>query len=223
MIIGSGVIGAKPKFPEVMGSITGASTGAYVSSFAAPLPAGIAAGEMLVLMVGMSAPTANAPGWTQLFSVQQPSGSLYATLVCIYKTATGLEGSSVLLSASGPVCWSTVACRIKGASSIEAAAGAGGVSTVTDPPSLSPSYGARKTLWMAAAATSSPGTRYVAGPPSGYSGFMRAIGSVSTGATVSIASAWRQAEVATENPGAMAFNEPVTVLAIANTIAIRPK
>lgn len=206
-----------------MGTASGASSGGFFASFAAPLPADIVAGELLVVLASLSRETASAPGWTPLFSIQQHFNGGYTTLVCLYRTATGLEGSSVVLSAASGAIWSTVTYRIKGARGIEAAAGAGSVATTIDPPPLTASYGAKRTLWLVAASTASPGTRYIAGPPSGYSGFQRAIGSVTTGSTVSIASAWRQAEVATENPGAMGFNEPVTVLAVSNTIAIRPK
>lgn len=220
MRLGTGIIGGVEKFPEVMAGSVGNSTGSLNRNYAAPLPAGIVAGEMLVLIV--SGPfDISASGWTKLFEVNHLDSG-FAALACFYRVATGAEGPSVALTAVDPSIWASVAYRIKGAKAIEAAAGAGSAATVADPPPLSPSWGARKTLWIAAAATASPGSRSVTGAPSGYSSLAAATGSISTGSTVSIGAAWRQLEAATENPGTMAIHS-TTVLNVANTIAIRPK
>jgi len=218
--LGTGIIGGVEKFPEVMAGSVGNSTGSLNRNYAAPLPTGIVAGEMLVLIV--SGPfDISASGWTRLFAVNYSSNGSFAVLTCFYKTATGLEGSSVPLTAVDPSIWATVAYRIKGARTIEAAASAGSVTNVANPPSLSPSWGSRKTLWIAAAATASPGSRSVTGAPSGYSSLAAATGSISTGATFSIGVAWRQLEAATEDPGTMALS--ASSVNVANTIAIRPK
>ena len=220
MRLGTGIIGGVKKFPEVTGTSVGNSTGSLNRNYAAPLPAGIVAGEMLVLIV--SGPfDVSASGWTRLFAVNY-SSSGFATLACFYRIATGAEGASASLTAVDPSIWATVAYRIKGATALEAGVGAGSVAAVADPPALSPSWGARKTLWIAAAATASPGSRSVTGAPSGYSTLAAAMGSISTGSTVGIGAAWRQRETATENPGTMALHAS-GVLNVANTIAVRPR
>jgi hypothetical protein len=102
------------------------------------------------------------------------------------------------VTASGSTAWGTNSYRISGGDkNIAASSPVDATTANADPPSFSPSFGNGK-LWIAAGHWgNSTAVVNVTGGPSGYSGFL-----VSQTSSRAMASAWLDANAATENPGA---------------------
>ncbi|SFZ81651.1 hypothetical protein SAMN02983003_0615 [Devosia enhydra] len=130
----------------------------YVGSMAAttsvPLPSGIVAGDLLLLVTTLveaaTVRTSSAPsGWQQLYA--SGGGGALRDAACYYRYATGSEGSSVSLSASGtPRGGSVLTARVSGAQGQPQVSVAGSAVTGSpNPPELSPAWGSKATLWLA--------------------------------------------------------------------------
>lgn len=203
----SGVAGT---FPVVEATNTG--NGSSGTSYAVPLPAGIAAGDLLVIIVGVNATaTLTTPsGWTQLANAF--SGT--QRLAVYYKIASGSEGSTVSVTASASASWATNSYRISNYQGTpEAGTPATGSSTAPNPPSLSPSWGSAKTLWIAAAANN--GAASFSGTPANYGN--QITGSASLVKTTSVR---RELEASSDDSGAFTLSS--SNVWVAHTIAIRP-
>jgi len=129
------------------------------SSFSAPLPPNIQAGDMIVVVVSLQAGAARAvstpSGWTKLFSEANGNVREHCAL---YRIATGSEGDSLSLSANGSSRWSTHAYRISKHKGRIAGATATGSSAQPNPPSVSPPWGTGRCLWIVTEAdTINPG------------------------------------------------------------------
>jgi hypothetical protein len=208
-------------FPVIEGSNTGANAGGTGnSSYSAPLPAGITAGELLLLFVSAGAGAARTvttpTGWSSLFNAIG-AGSV-RRFCCFHKIANGSEGASVSVSASANSFWSSTAYRISGYQGApEAATTATGSASNPDPPNLTPSWGSAKALWIAAAGRDAGGASDFLASPANYSALIQNGGSGSANHSAT-ASAYREFQGASENPGTFTSNSDWA----ANTVAIRP-
>jgi hypothetical protein len=208
-------------FPVVEGSNTGANAGGTgASNYSAPLPASITTGELLLLFVSAGAGAARTvttpTGWSSLFNAIG-AGSV-RRFCCFHKIANGSEGASVSVSASANSFWSSTAYRISGFQGApQAATTATGIASNPDPPSLAPSWGSAKTLWIAAAGRDAGGASDFSAPPANYSALIQNGGSGSANHSAT-ASAYRELQGASENPGTFTSNSDWA----ANTVAVRP-
>jgi len=152
------VIGEGPSFPVVAASATTndtvASTTANVN-----LPAGIVAGNLLLLYLTVTNPGSTNPvitvpsGWTQLQAAAFGSSSRGAVF---WKFASGSEGATVSIVTAALATRTSVALRITGNDLTtppqwNGASEAGVPTKKPNPPNLTPSWGAKQTLWIAAA------------------------------------------------------------------------
>lgn len=205
-------------FPAVVTSAQN-HTNAASTSITAVLPAGVTAGELIVAIFQTgpnSLTSATATGWTVL--LDNNAASPTAAIIFAYTLAAGGETSvTVTVSASVRYCYSTYRISGWGGQNIERGtlvANAG--STTPDPPSLTPSWGAQDTLWIAAEASRSAAT--TAAPTS----YTLTENQVTTNGTQDVGggAAWRQLNAATENPGT--FTIASNNAWIAQTYAIAP-
>lgn len=206
-------------FPTVQGRASSVNNTA-ATSHPVTLPAGIQAGELLLIFFSESAgtgATVNAPaGWTKL--VESNNGANNG-LAVLYRFADGSEGTSVTVTTSGSTKSSHLSYRISGASSPVTSTPATGASTAPNPPQLIPSDGKLPYLWFAVAgwdgtptATAYP-TNYTNGQQTGTSG-----GQATT--NCGVAAAERQLTADSEDPGAFTLSASDDWVAF--TIAVPP-
>lgn len=202
-----------------------------VTSFPLTMPASIASGDLLIAIVEIRIGTTwTAPsGWTAISTIAQAGGGGVGQLNGWYKIAAGTE------SGTTPT-WTTVNAtsaqahvhRVTGwhGTTAPEATTSSGDSSAANPPSLTPSWGADDTLWLAIGGHTAQSTAPWTAAPSGYSGFD--LDSASSGGGVAaIASSWRNNNATSEDPGAFTVNTVPGVSShnrywTAATIAIRP-
>lgn len=174
-------------FPAVAGRQTTMAGLPTIAFDSAP-----SSGDLIIIVFQSGfAGTASAPGWTV------PVGAL-GTWV-LYRICDGSEGSSVTITYAAGGGLAARAWRIRGFTG----APEFGIAASKNPPSLSPSWGAKDTLWIAALGLS--GT--YSGFPSGYT---------QTGSVTNLGWAERELNAASEDPSAFtsssgAFIESVTI------------
>lgn len=192
-------------FPVVEETKDGATT-SNGTTHSVALPASVSSGELLLIVFGADgSPTitwdnSTAGTWTQLYNATNTVNRGGAW----YKFADGTEGGKTLsvgTNNSEQCSWRIL--RISGANAVEAATpvtGAAGDTTSEFPntPSLTPSWGSKKTLWVAALCGDDD-TNVVVNSPNNYqSGGTTICGG--TGAGV-ITSVWTyRKEAASEAP-----------------------
>lgn len=198
------------QFPTVKD--TEVSNAASSSSPSVTMPSGISAGDLLITIIFRSGTsTANGQnGWTELFEVTWDS-----MINAFYKVADGSEGSTqqpVVYGSANVTAHNTY--LISGYQGVPEAdttpSGVGATTTTPDPPSLSPSWGSAKTLWIAAAGQNS--TTLISYPTNYTDGLTSGDGRMW--------SARREIETATEDPGV--FTHSTARRPLAATIAVRP-
>lgn len=202
--------GAGTEFPFVQTRGSSEEAGA-TTSHGVDLPAGVQNGDLIILSFSTPAnETITWPGgWTR-FANQVATPDLEIA----YKVASG-EGASITVTTAGTVLSEHTAYRIQGYSGIpEAGTLATGDSEFPNPPSLTPSWGNKKTLWIAIAAQAGTGTAFDSAP-SNYTNLTE----IGTGGHI-IGSAERQREIATEDPGTFDLNNTGGPWAT-NTIAVQ--
>lgn len=137
-------------FPVRQGTIATTASNS-TGALACNLPAGIVANERLVLVVSTGSagtPPTTPAGWTLLANTG--TGGNCMTFV-FHKVATGSEGASVSVggmgNAGGRIAF---AMRYTGVAALEASIFNDNVAAnTTDPPALTPTFGAQKTKWLA--------------------------------------------------------------------------
>lgn len=219
-------------FPAVAASSTSVNNSAQ-SSHSVNLPAGIAAGDLLV--IGIAAARRNASnvrvdgtftapgGWTELFQETNPSNNDDVRLGIYYRIASGAEGGTVSVPTANNTRTASVSLRITGAEgSASSAHAAANSQTSSNAPNLAPSWGAAKTLWLFFDAFSPHGTP--SSGSAGPAGFGTTVASATTLTNASgcaIRAAWKQDEVAALDPGSFALG--VSADWVAATVAVRPE
>lgn len=216
----------EPKpFPIVEAVNANASAGSSTGSINVALPAGIVAGELLIIAVctGTIDPVFATPsGWSQLF--QEGTGTGGTANACkmavFWRVADGSEGSKVNVT-NAPVSRKTaLSARISGAQSIEATV-LGGSSMTPEPPPLAPSWPRTSTMFLTLAAISPPNSSFVAAP-AGYTVEVTSATSATSGfaAECQLASLDTLVPAESESPGPFTIADPVYW--IAATLGVRP-
>jgi hypothetical protein len=189
------------------------------NSFAAPLPASIAAGNLLLLFYTViedpTPPTVTTPsGWT-LFSTETVG---FTRTYAFWKIASGSEGATVTVTHSGLARPASTSYRITGHDAAQAPELLYAANS-NDPPSLTPSWGNQNNLWVAG--TSGVSGTNVTAPtyPSGYSDNQLTTAS-SNGAGGKMATATKGAIGSSDNPAAFVNNLPTNPVAF--TVAVKP-
>lgn len=205
------------------------STNTAGTSHVVTLPTGITSGDLLIVMLdkGSTSATVNAlTGWTELLDEASANG-----LYIAYRLADGSEGSSITLTTSASTRSAQIVYRITGAidpgtQAPQIGTTATGTSVSPDPPSVTPTGGAKDYLWIAFFGmageeadddtwANTPPTNYTPSPPD-----QKSCGTAGTNLGGLIAVASRQLNASTENPGT--FNVDVSAAWRAQTIAVHP-
>lgn len=171
------------------------------------LPASIASGELLLLFFCHNNDTSSITtpsGWSVLIAETEATSD--SNLSVFYKTATGSEGATVTVTVGSPGANSAHnSYRISGWLAAEAAASFVNTSgdTTPDPPSLTPSWGIDKTLWIALVGSNRDSATHTFGSaPTNYTDAISAQGVIPTFDTsVRMSSARRENQTTTEDPG----------------------
>ncbi|HWO07476.1 MAG TPA: LamG domain-containing protein [Candidatus Paceibacterota bacterium] len=190
------------------------------------LPAGVNAGDLLIVFftvddadtVSISTPA----GWSSTFDFEYSEvGGDDAQSAVFYKIADGSEGSAVTITTtSGTGRSAHQSYRISGASgrvewgTSQTAEDASSPIT-PDPPAVTPSWGAKDTLWLAVCSIVPENVTSVTAPAS-YTDILSNQSSFSESC-----SARRELNASSENPGT--FSGSGTGFWFANTLAIEPE
>ena len=207
--------------------IAGTSNGTHLAgtSNTVTLPGSIASGNLLLLVYANDGnATASSAGWTELAT--DVSGTA-VRLTVFGRIADGAEGASMTMTTSASERGAWRCSRITGwkggaLTTNEIATGtANGNSDTMDPPSLSPSWGSTKNLWLAMAAKDEGLVDdIVATWPTDYTSTGQAYDDSVNG--VNLAWGQRDREIGTENPSAFVNVSAKPFAWVAMTIAVRP-
>lgn len=196
-------------FPTVQATNTGVGTASTNTAHVANMPAGIAAGDLLIMVIGspVAPGTISCPGWT-FFSTESDGAN--ANMAFAYKTATGSEGATQAITTVNSVRLAFITYRISGWSGTpERGTAAPGAGTSANPPSLSPSWGSADTLWIAAC----DATCDITSAPANYTNLLKNI------TTAYVGAAQRQLTASSDDPGTFTLTYGGSV---AQTYAIKP-
>lgn len=207
-------------FPVVEATNT-SSESSQESSHTVNLPAGIQAGETLIVLFGLEGQGAVTfpGGWTKFFDKDTDVAG-DRKLSCAWRKASGAEGGTITVTTGTTDRSHHQSYRISGATdptvrAPEATAGVDGSSDSPDPDSLTPTGGAKDYLWLAIAVTGSD-TSFSAAPTNYTDLIGTGIGNI----WVTPGSARRNLNAASEDPGV--FTLPGSLKWVAGTIAIHP-
>jgi hypothetical protein len=195
-------------FPSV--AATNTTTGAAATNKVCNLPASIAAGDLLLLMIRTAgADTHSTPsGWDgSIFLNDASDGSDDTTSLFYKQSASGSEGSTVTVNGTASLKFAALSWRISGhdpAITPQTSTVATGASTTPDPTTCTPTGGAKDYLWLWLGGWEGEQTSPPASNPTNYS--TDKIGANSgTASTVEtncrLASASRQLNAASEDAG----------------------
>jgi len=214
MFGGTGAVDPFPQRIEVTETVFASAT-----SHNALMPATVNAGDLLLCFLATDAgATITTPaGWTLLNSTANSTtmrGSWY------YKIAAGTEGgTSVDFVTSAAVTGNAQVHRFQAGTftgTPECSAAATGNTTTPNPPSLSPTFGAQNTFWIASAATDNSNTP--TGYPYGSGQLTTRSGSTGSG-FASAHTCFVNQNTATQDPGT--FTLDTARFWVAHTIAVR--
>lgn len=202
-------------FP-VVAAVNGGNEDSASTNHTVNLPADISADDLLlVFFVADGDPTITFPeGWTQLFQTAREDNVKFGAW---YRIADGEEGATIAVTLSASEETAHTSYRITGYEGTpEVGTSAIGSSTTPDPPSLSPTWGAEDTLWIAC-----EGNDYgtvVTGYPTNFTDERS---DKTTGAgSVGCASARRELNAESEDPGTFTLTDSEPW--VANVVAISP-
>ena len=201
--------GGVDRFPEVLRTNTGTDA-ASATSATVQLPANIGVGQLLIMLASFDGAVTNlaATGWTVI------TGSTSAAWG-LYKFTDGVEGSTVATSWTTARLskWRTLLIGGAHASTPPELTSASGTSATPDPGAITASWGIANNLFIVHGAT-------IGGPftavPTNYDSNIY----MSTGVAGAQASATRNIQAATTNPGA--FASSTSDLWRTLTIVVRP-
>lgn len=186
-------------FPVIAGT-NGSTEQTDTNTHTVNLPSSISSGDLLIVFFsvdGNPSTTTWPAGWTQLFSDIQGSSDVFSAY---YKIANGSEGASISVSTSDAERSAHQSFRITGFTGFPQSATAKGNSNNPNPPALSPSWGLKKTLWIAALGRSSGSNISVSSAPAGYGNLVTQAAAAAAAGT-SQDTARQNLEVVTEDPG----------------------
>lgn len=207
-------------FPSIAGTPVATTQSASTTSRDITIPTGVVAGEWLIAFITTSNSTAITftppSGWSAV------SGAASSSTVCngdaFCKVADGTEGGTTVTCTISAAATNSVACcyRVESADSSTPpeAIATTGTSAAPDSPSLSPSWGAADTFWFSVYGKRA--TAVFNSYPANYT-LGQLLGNISGCRT---ASAGRQLNAATEDPGAYSMSASIGWHAI--TVAVKP-
>lgn len=214
-------------FPVVQTTAESATVTAG-TSHVITLPSGIQAGDLILIVLdkGSTAATVNAHAdYTELLDENAGNG-----LYIAYRRAVGGESNPTLVT-SANTRTATIAFRISDAENPATQAPqigttATGTSLTPDPPSVTPTGGAKDYLWVAFAGmaleeadddtwANTPPTNFTPSPP-----LQKSCGTAGTNLGGLILAAYRQANAASQDPGT--FGVDTSAAWRAQTIAVHP-
>ena len=162
-------------FPAVAATATTNGSTAAINKVC-NLPANIVAGQLLLLLLrSAAADTHSTPsGWTQLILNNSADASLDVFSLW-YKVAAGNEGATVTVTATtslkfGALAWRITNAELPGIIAPQVSTVAVGTSTTPDPPSITPSGGAKDYLFMWIGCWEGEQTSPPASNPTNYAG-----------------------------------------------------
>ena len=208
------IVTASPDYP-VVAAENGGNNAVNSTEHTVNLPSGIQAEDLLlVFFVSDGTPTITFPeGWTQLFQ----DAYLLVKFGAWYRIADGEEGATITVTTSDSQATAHTSYRITGYSGApEVGTSTGANSGYPDPPNLTPSWGAKDTLWFAVCGYDREWT--VTAYPTNYTDGRNDIANVSDGCGVG--SARRELNATSEDPST--FTISAADQWVANTVAIQP-
>lgn len=211
-------------FP-VYESVIDTDFSASATSMPVNMPATVNAGDLLIALVEVrNAGTWTKPtGWSDISTLSQGGGGSVGKLNGFYKIADGTEDSTTptwTASVSTTGAWVTIRVSSWHGTTPPEATTASGDATNANPPSLTPSWGAEDTLWLAIAANSATGdTTGFTAAPTNYSN-LHSNGTSTGGSTCNVASSTRGLNATSDDPGT--FTPSSNRFWASATIGIRP-
>jgi len=206
-------------FPVTEATATSVEASA-TTSHTVSLPASIVSGDLLIVWFGVehtSDSTVAWPGgWTELDETFETS----VEAAVAYRIADGTEGASITVTSGQSQKSGHTSYRISGTSgnAPEAAVASAASSFTSNPPNVTPSWGAKDTLWLASQLNPTEGT--VAGGtyvPASYTD-LTYLSSWGTSGSSSVAE--RELNAASEDPDVWQLGN--TADSVAYTIGVEP-
>lgn len=200
---------------------TSNNASANTTSSTVTLPASVAAGDLLVVLLAsdlLTAPAFTFPaGWTKLADVADT-----AHTGCIaYAIAAGGETSIAVTHTTertNQIAWRIPAAEWHGTTVPEIGTIATGNSSVPNPTGVTPSWGSAATLWLAACAWDDSTLPTLTSYPTNYTDAQA--NSVAGSSAARVAGAWRTLTATSEDPGNFVLTGKETWQAW--TVAVRP-
>lgn len=188
------------------------------SDWALPLHTTVNSDELLILIVGSknSSVMSTPAGWTERINTNL-GGAVYSRLAIFTKQANGSEGgTTVSIPEANGYSSAAMVVRSSGWNGIEVSAVAKGNSNFPDSPILTPSWGAKDTLWIACYGYDGS-SGHVSGSPANYTtrGYAQA-------ADMTVGAATREYNVSSQDPNSFDMFGTSSELWTAATIAIEP-
>ncbi len=201
---------------------TASSNGsANVTSSTVTLPASVAAGDLLIILLAsdlLTAPAFTFPaGWTKLADVADSAH----TGTVAYAIAAGGETTVAVTHTTertNQIAWRIPAAEWHGTTVPEIATIVTGNSSTPNPGSLTPSWGSAATMWLAACTWDDSAAPTLSTYPTNYTDAQA--NSVGGSSAARVAGAWRTLTATSEDPGAFGLSGAETWQAW--TIAVRP-
>lgn len=191
-----------------------------VTTMAVNMPASISSGDLLIAHVGVrNAGTWTVPSNWNLLEEKAGGGTVGETGVW-YKIATGSEGATQTWTAGTAT---TAAWQVRKITSWHGTTppehvAVNGDAVAVNPPSLTPSWGAADTLWLALVGSSANTMNFTAAPTN-YTSLTSTTASSGGGAS-NAGSAIRQLNATSEDPGTFTVSQNRWWAAF--TVAVRP-
>lgn len=196
------------------------------TSHAVTMPPVVNVGDLLLALLASNTQSGNATpittpaGWTEK-STFYPGTSV--RLGVYAKVADGSEDGTTVDFVSAPATQAVaqvyrVTSWYGTIAGVEVGVSVNGTSTTPDPPSLSPSWGALDTLWIALAFPNNSDSTLSVYPTDYSNGVYTATATGTSGAA--LASARRELNAASDDPGT--FTVSISAVWAAQTVAIRP-
>lgn len=193
------LMGTFGNYPIVRGSNVGTNTSSPGTSATVQLPTGIVSGELLLIFgyFDVTVGTGLAiTGWTRYINTTGP------VIGGFWRIADGSEGATAAATWGTNAVSSWISMRISnwhGSAAPQIGTATSGTSASPDGPNLTPSWGAKNTLWLSVVSSAASGDVATAWP----SGYIAAQIESSTGTTYGyIRAAAKGLNAASENPGA---------------------
>lgn len=207
-------------FPQIVSANT-SSQGSNTLSHTVNMPSSPVAGNRITLMFAVDGGSNTVITWPAPFATnvifRGNSGTSVAVEIAETE-ATGLEGSTITVVTNNTEQSAHLAYQISGHDPAQASEVAGGSSN--DPPSLTPTGGAKDYLWITGIAPNDGVAGIITGFPANYINTGQVNNGTSGSAGASLAYATRELNAASENPGA--FTESPDPVDVNFTLAVHP-